>query len=69
MNLFTLIKWLGKLSKFKGLQRTRARLKFKASIVVQRLQRETSPLLSPPLLAYNKFTRRPEMSQSNFGFA
>ena len=69
MNLLALIKWLGKLSKFSCLQRIHAGLNIKASIVMQRLQRETRLLLLQPLLAYNEFTRRLKMSQSSFGFA
>ena len=66
MNLLALIQWLGGLSEFIRLQRTYAVHNFKASIVVQR---ETTPLLHPPSLAFREFTRRLGMSRSNFGFA
>ena len=68
MNLLAIIKWLGELSELSNLQRTHAKLSFKASIVVQRLQRETMLLLLPPLLPCSKFTRRLGMSESGFGF-
>ena len=69
MNLLALIKWLGELSELSHLQRTLVGFSIKASIVVQRLQRETRLLLLLPLPAYKKFTRRLETSQNSFGFA
>ena len=68
MILLVSIKWLGRSREIIVLQRRHVGHKFKASFVVQRLPKETRLLLLLPLLAYSKFSRRLEMSQSNSGF-
>ena len=68
MSPFITIKWHGVSSVFTSLQKTHAVHKSNASVVLQRLQKETSMLLHPPVLAYKGSTRKLEMSQSSFDF-